>query len=391
MKFKLVIFLIVLFSVSCQTEKARNLALVSGKFNGTQGGQVRLEELKTGRLIAQDSAKINAKGNFQLKAFPKEAGFYILRLSNDHTVSLVLNKQDTLFLNADTATGFLDYQISGNAGSRMLELYHRKTGETLSGIDSLREVLFLKKDDQDFARIKPSIDSTLKDVLQRHRTYAEQLIRDNPAELASILLINKAIAGQPLFTTEENADLYFLIEDPLLARYPSNSHVKAHARRMDRLRQKMDAQAKAEARVGVGKDIPQLKLKDIDGRQQSLKQFQGNILILFFWASWSPESRADIQWLKSKYPEWKDSGIEIFAVSLDHKEQFWKAAVETETLQWVNVSDLAGPQGPIARLFNIPDALPFYYLIDTNGLINAKTGDFSELKNEVDAILRSNS
>ncbi len=391
MKFKLAIFLIVLFSVSCQTEKEQNLALVSGKINGTHGGQVRLEELKTGRLIPQDSAKINAKGNFQLKAFPKEAGFYMLRFSNDHTVSLVLNKQDTLILNADTAPGFLDYQISGNAGSRMLELYHHKTGATLSGIDSLREVLFLKQDNQDFARIKPSIDSTLKDVLQQHRTYAEQLIRDNPAELASILLINKAIAGQPLFTTEENADLYFLIEDPLLARYPSNSHVNAHARRMDRLRQKMDAQAKAEARVGVGKEIPQLKLKDIDGRQQSLQQFRGKNIILFFWASWSPESRADIQLMKSAYQNWKSKHLKIYAVSLDHKEQFWKAAVETENLQWVNVSDLAGPQGPIARLFNIPDALPFYYLIDTSGLINAKTGDFSELKNAVDTLLKTNS
>jgi len=375
--------LIFVFMFACKQEMQESRAVVSGQFTGAGGEMASLKELKPQRIIPVDSVMTDNQGSFKLELLPEETGFYLLSVADREPVSLVIGAGDSIKLVLGTADIYRHYEVDGNKSSRMLMKYHHKTGETKQVLDSLRNVLFKKQGEPDFAEIKPGIDATLESALNRHRDHTEQIIRDNPAEVASLLLLNQAIAGQPVFKPEEDAELYFLIEDSLSAKYPVNSHVKAHIRRMNRIREIRLAEQEAETRVGIGKKIPQIQLPGIQGKPLSVSSLQGNPVIVCFWASWSPESRADLQMLKQLYNRYQDSGLEVYAVSVDHNPEIWKAAVKTEELSWVNVNDEAGMRGPTAKLFNLGGELPYYFLIDESGTIIEKSGSFSKLEKSV--------
>ncbi len=382
-------FIFLIFLISCQNIKVSDEAIVTGNFRGAADKIIVLEELKTQRLIPVDSAKIDSHGNFRLSVLPAEKSFYLLRVDDFPTISLVLDKQDSLFVHADTLQILKTYNVLGNEESFLLQQYHLETGVTKSTLDSLRQVLFENQYKAYFPEIKKSIDSTLEIAMENHHEATRQLILQNPGNLANLLLINGTLVGRQIFKIENDEELYFQIEDRLVAEYPDNSHVKIHVRRMDEWRNRQAEKKKAEERLAIGRQVPRITLHDVNGKARSISELTGKNVILFFWASWSPESRADIQLLKSKYPTIKKNNMEIFAVSLDHKLQFWKAAVKTENLQWINVSDPTGPGGTVAELFNIEDGLPYYFHIDPQGCIRAKTGDFTDLINSVDSLIHN--
>jgi peroxiredoxin len=370
---------------SCQPDRISDHAIISGQFNGAEGKKIYVEELETGRMIRVDSAVVDNLGKFNFSVLPSEKSFYLLQVPDYPAVPLVLDIRDSVKIIADTNNLKLNYLVSGNSGSVILQQNYHQTGLTKSILDSLKNVLFEKQQEENFPSIKASLDSTLEATLDRHYAHTKRLIIENPDEVATLLLINSSVSGQQIFTLEKDAQLYLEIEKNLIMKYPENSHVKAHARRMDAWRKQSKNAEEVEARFGIGKKIPALQLPDINGVEKSPEEFKGKNVILMFWASYSPECRADIQLLKSLYKKKEEFNFEVFAVSLDHNKKFWKAAVNLENMGWINVSDLAGWQSPVVKLFNLKDELPFYFLIDEQGRIALKSHDFSEVRKSLES------
>ncbi|MCF8366421.1 MAG: peroxiredoxin family protein [Bacteroidales bacterium] len=373
------IFLLLVF-IACTTGGKKGSSTISGIYKGGQGQIITLSELKTQRLIQADSALVNEEGKFRLEITPVEKSFYLLQFENRQALSLVIDKNESLNIALDTNSRNEGLNISGNTETTLLMEYYKKTEIVKESLDSLRTVLFDSQALEHFAIIKLSIDSTLKNLLENHKHFTENLIRNNSGSLASILLINQSFAGKQLFDMDENLELYTAINDSLNKKYPANSHVKEHHARVTGALEKQVEKEKAEARVSPGKTIPEIKLPDVSGKQVSLSSLKGKNVILFFWASWSPECRADIQMLKKLYQQHQEKDFEIYAVSLDHQEKYWKSAVTIESLEWINVSDLSGNQSLLPGLFNLSEGIPYYFLLNKEGIIVAKTGSFSEIK-----------
>jgi len=254
-----------------------------------------------------------------------------------------------------------------------------------SKIDSLQQVFFESRDLDTFYLVSARIDRAIEKTILDQRKFTETLIRNNLASLASILLFNQSFAGKAIFDLDQNLNLFSLIDENLNDKYPGNPHVVENHKRVFAAREKEVNRKQAEARIAIGKAVPEISLPGIDGRLIDLADLRGTNAILFFWASWSPESRADLQQLKILYKDFKAQNFEIYAVSLDNKEKFWKSAVQIEKPGWINVADINGMGGTVSQLFRIPKQLPYFFLIDKNGIIVTKTSDFSVLK---DACLR---
>jgi peroxiredoxin len=376
--------LFIMMLVSCTPKEKRDTATVQGTFKGIEGRHITLSELKTQRTIRVDSVKVEANGEFRLSTIPSEKSFYLLDFGGSQPISIILDKGELIHLEMDTSTINQSYLIDANTDSRLLQAYFLKTGQTRMKIDSLRKVLFESRALVNFVEIKTGIDTILQNTLNNHKQFTENLIRNNPQSLATILLINQSFAGKQLFNIDTNLDLHINIDDSLMTHLAQNNHVKAHHERVKLALKRKSEKEKAEARLSPGKAVPELKLPDTDGNRIPLSKFKGKNVILFFWASYSPECRADIQQLKALYKKYiKTEKLEIYAVSFDHQEKFWKAAVEIENLNWVNVLDIYGANGPVSKLFNIETTLPYYFLIDEEGIIITKTEDFGELKDAV--------
>jgi len=66
---------------------------------------------------------------------------------------------------------------------------------------------------------------------------------------------------------------------------------------------------------------PDFDLSDINGQTLNLSQFEGQVLVLNFWATWCPPCRAEIPDFIDVYNEYKDKGLAMIGVSLDNMSE----------------------------------------------------------------------
>ncbi len=378
-------FIPLIFILSCTAEQPEGEAQINGDFGAARGSKAYLEEIKVDRLIVLDSAAIDKEGLFSFKIIPAETGFYRLNIHSYEPILLTVDPNDKINIAIDTARSMLNYTIEGNLDSQILQAYHKKTDETRQAIDSLYGIVMASRPLPNFAGIKAEIDSAMIQLLAEHKAGTEKLIRNNPGRLSSLLLINQSFAGRRLFDINKNTYLFMMIDNALTQQMPGNSHVKDHHARLEDFLRKTAEQEKAAQRLAVGEKIPELNLPDSEGKNHRLSALDAKFTLLLFWASYSPESRADIQQIKTMYQQYHKQGLEIYAVSLDSQARFWKAALEIEDLPWINVSDFSGINGPVAELYHLQGEIPFYYLLDAQKTIIGKTTDFSELKKQVES------
>jgi peroxiredoxin len=376
-------FIPLFFILSCAPERPQGEARISGNFNAASESKAWLEEINVDRLQVIDSTMLDKKGAFEFKFLPDERGFYRLSIRGYEPILLTVDLSDKLNIVIDTAGKSLNYTVEGNLGSQILQAYHQKTNVTRQTIDSLYAIVLASRSLANFDTIKAGIDNTLIQLMAGHQAAAENLIRNNPDRLSSLLLINQSFAGRALFDINKDSYLFVMIDNALMQNIPGNSHVKSHHARLEDFLHQTATREKAAQRLSIGKKIPDLNLADAEGKNHRLSELDARLSVLLFWASYSPESRADIQQVKALYQQYHKRGLAVYAVSLDHQARFWKAALEIEDLPWINVSDFSGIEGPVAQLYQVPAKLPYYFLLDKQGIIIEKTNDFSTLKKQV--------
>jgi peroxiredoxin len=70
----------------------------------------------------------------------------------------------------------------------------------------------------------------------------------------------------------------------------------------------------------VGDDsplAPNFRLKDLNGSEITLSDYEGKVLYINFWATWCPPCRAEIPDFIQFYKEYKAQGLEVLGVSVD--------------------------------------------------------------------------
>ena len=107
-------------------------------------------------------------------------------------------------------------------------------------------------------------------------------------------------------------------------------------------------------------------LPTLDGKEQSLYEERGKVVILTFWTSWCRPSQSEMPHLQSVYDQFKDD-IEILAVNFTSKDN-----VE-DVRQFVKDYGLTFPilldeEGEIASMFRAI-SLPTTVIIDKAGIV----------------------
>ena len=148
----------------------------------------------------------------------------------------------------------------------------------------------------------------------------------------------------------------------------------------------------ADQLIQVGQPAPDITLPSPNGKEYSLSDLKGNIVLLDFWASWCGPCRRENPNVVRVYDQYKSQGFTVFSVSLDgidsrtrsrfgdeqaasqyldNQKQRWVEAIKQDNLKWeYHVSDLQKWESAPAAQYGVR-SIPRTFLIDRDGKIAA--------------------
>ncbi len=116
---------------------------------------------------------------------------------------------------------------------------------------------------------------------------------------------------------------------------------------------------------------PGFTLNDINGRNVSLSEFKGKVVILDFWATWCPPCKREIPDFISLQTEYGSKGLQVVGIALDEPEK----VVQFSHDQGMNYPVLLGTDEIAARYGGI-SGIPTTYVLDKAGRIVARYEGF---------------
>lgn len=116
---------------------------------------------------------------------------------------------------------------------------------------------------------------------------------------------------------------------------------------------------------------PLFKLKDLEGKTRDIKEWDGRVLLINFWATWCPPCRREIPAFIELQEKYKDKGFTIIGIALDEKQ----AVIDYSDPMGVNYPLLMAEQEGIAltkAYGNRLGSLPFSVIVDRKGNITQR-------------------
>ncbi len=119
---------------------------------------------------------------------------------------------------------------------------------------------------------------------------------------------------------------------------------------------------------GIGEKFIDFSLDTPDSKTESISKHLGKYTLLEFWASNCGPCRGKHPKLRNLYKLYHEKGLNIIGISGDDNLNDWINAIKTDSIPWINISDLKGFQNKGFLLYGIR-VIPSLILLDQNGII----------------------
>ena len=123
-------------------------------------------------------------------------------------------------------------------------------------------------------------------------------------------------------------------------------------------------------------------LTDNKGQERRLSSLQGKVVMLDFHLFAGEKSLQRIMMLRELYNKYHAAGLEIYQVSVDSDEHFWKT--QTAALPWIctRVDD----DSRVLQLYNVQQ-VPTFFLLDRNCNVVKRDAQIKDIDAEIKALL----
>ena len=125
----------------------------------------------------------------------------------------------------------------------------------------------------------------------------------------------------------------------------------------------------ATSMLKSGTAAPDFTLPTLAGKNFSLSQLKGKVVVLDFWASWCPDCRRDAPNVVRLYREYKDKGVVFVGISFDVDRAAWQNAVIKYGMHYTQVSELKKMrEAQISKTYSV-SWIPSLYVIGRDGKV----------------------
>jgi thiol-disulfide isomerase/thioredoxin len=112
---------------------------------------------------------------------------------------------------------------------------------------------------------------------------------------------------------------------------------------------------------------PAFEVTTMDGRQLSMDELQGKVVLVDFWATWCQPCREAMPHIRNVAKKLQGEPLLVLSVSVDTDEKAWKEFVAKNEMTWAQYFD-GGFTGPLAKAFSV-HSIPHTFTIDSDGVL----------------------
>ena len=380
MKKYIVAALAVLSMVACSEKRFH----VEGAVSSAKDSVLYFEQVGISEVTVLDSVRLGEDGTFSFAGeAPGAPEFYRLRIS-DQIVNLSIDSTETVTVQAQWPQMATQYEVSGSENCRKIKEL------ALRQIALQQRVIAISRDEA--LTVDQSNDSILsliklyKDDVKRNYIFAE------PNKAYAYFALFQTLGDMLLFNPRTNRDdikAFAAVATSWDTYYPqaergANLHNIA-IEGMKNVRNNAAQQAKTiDADKVELTGLIDIALRDNHGQLRHLKDLKGQVVLLDFHIFAANESPARILLLRELYNKYHGRGLEIYQVSLDGDEHFWKQ--QTAALPWISVLEPQGFSSSTLSLYNV-QGLPEFFLIDRGNNIVGRSQTIKDIDQAISKLL----
>ena len=329
---------------------------------------------------------LDADGKFSFSGEAPEAPeFYRLRIS-DLIINVAIDSTETVSVKAQYPQMATAYEISGSDNNlkikelalKQIELQERAIALEVSGTLTPSELR----------------DSVLRMINSYKEVVKQDYIFKEPYKSYSYFALFQTIGPWLIFDPKNNGDdskVFAAVATCWDTFHPGALRGEnLHNIAIEGMRNVRIIESKNQARPlddvveVVESGVIEVELTDNKGQVRRLTDLKGKVVLLDFHVFALEDSPKRILMLREHYNKYHAQGLEIFQVSLDQDEHFWKQM--TAALPWISVRDAEGLNSSLLMYYNVP-SIPEFFLIDRQNNLVKRSSQMKDLDAEIKALL----
>lgn len=380
----LAVSLMMLGAVSCSNKKFE----VSGNITDAKDSLLYFENMSLNGAVVVDSTKLDADGNFSFAVdAPSAPEFYRLRIAGQ-IINVAADSTEHVTIKAAYPTMANQYEVSGSdecSKIKELAIGQMALQATINNIvrntnlnddvmrDSIRVIL---------AQYKEGVKNNyiFKEPMKAYAYFA--LFQTIALGYENVLVFNPR-------SNEDDVKVFAAVATSWDTYYPKAERgLNLHNIAIEGLKNIRIMKAEQQQTVDPSKveytGVIDIALPDNKGNIRKLSSLKGKVVMLDFHLFATKESTARIMQLRELYNKYHAQGFEIYQVSIDPDEHFWKTSVAA--LPWICVHSDDGLNAAELGMYNVKD-IPTYFLIDKNNVLQKRDVQIKDIDAEIKALL----
>lgn len=380
----LAVSLMMLGAVSCSNKKFE----VSGNITDAKDSLLYFENMSLNGAVVVDSTKLDADGNFSFAVDASSAPeFYRLRIAGQ-IINVAADSTEHVTIKAAYPTMASQYEVSGSdecSKIKELAIGQMALQASINNIvrntnlnddvmrDSIRVIL---------AQYKEGVKNNyiFKEPMKAYAYFA--LFQTIALGYENVLVFNPR-------SNEDDVKVFAAVATSWDTYYPKAERgLNLHNIAIEGLKNIRIMKAEQQQTVDPSKveytGVIDIALPDNKGNIRKLSSLKGKVVMLDFHLFETKESTARIMQLRELYNKYHAQGFEIYQVSIDPDEHFWKTSVAA--LPWVCVHSDDGLNAAELGMYNVRD-IPTYFLIDKNNVLQKRDVQIKDIDAEIKALL----
>ena len=358
---------------------------VSGNIASAVDDTLYLEHRGLAGTEMLDSVILRKDGSFSFKQpAPENPEFYQLRIGGQ-VATFAVDSVETLLVTADAVDLYRSFSIANSPVNNQLKQVDglvQHTAAQITGLENQHKAASI--DDMTFLT---QLDTALND----YKEEISKLILGNPGSAAAYYAVFQKINNYLVFDPYNKRDyaMFGAVATSWNRYYPDTERTRhLYEFTMNALKvrrqQEQQQQLMQNAPVETGTGLPDIVLQEVNGEKVALSSLQGKVVLLDFVvynADFSPKHNMV---LNALYQENRSKGFEIYQISFDSDEHFWK--ISADNLPWVTVRDPQSVNARLLSMYNVRE-IPTAFIIDREGDIVSRIEDYDRLPGELNKVL----